>query len=353
MKRALVMLLGGIVMVFVVLSGYSKSDAASSKPIRLVYSDFRTGEAFTVKGMVVPWAKDIETKTNGRVKIEMYPNGTLGAAEDHYDMVVHGVCDIAGPMIEYTPGRFPIFEINKLPMLFPSAEVAGAVLNEIAQKYCVGTELKDVKVLWVESTTPLQLQLKKRPVQTMEDLKNLKINCEGRIVAQTLKALGAVPVNMATPEIYSSLERGVIDGTVFGWEGTIAFKIQDVTKYRTECDLCVMAWPIIMNLAKWNSLPADIQKVFEDLSGTKRARMAGAAFDATDKYIKQAIMGIDAKVGNPKPTVLSDDERARWLETVKPIWYQWAKEKDAEGLHGTKVLEETIQLIERYASDRS
>jgi len=352
MKRSFLILLAVSLIVPMVLVGNGQS-ASKDKTYTLVYSDFRTQHAFTVKGGVVPWAEAIQKATGGRVKFEMHPNGTLGSAGDHYEMVYTGVCDVAGPMTENSPGRFPLYEMNKLPMLFPSGEVAALVLSDLVDKYMVDTEFKDVKVLWIQATPNLQLQLRNKPVKTKEDLKGLKINCDSRVVADTLMALGAVPATMYTPEIYPSLERGVIDGSIFGWEGAIAFKLQEVTRYRTEVNLCVMSWPIMMNLKTWNSLPADIQQIIEDLSGRERSRIAAAAFEQTEAHLKGLIAGMDKKAGKPGPYTLTKEERARWLKAVQPLWYRWAEEKDAKGLPGTKVLEDALRLIEKYSNKGS
>lgn len=62
---------------------------------------------------------------------------------------------------------------------------------------------------------------------------------------------------------------------------------------------------------------------------------------------------MDAKAGNPGPYTFPEEERARWLETVQPVWYKWAEEKDAKGLPGTEVLEDALRLIEKYSNKGS
>jgi TRAP-type C4-dicarboxylate transport system substrate-binding protein len=109
----------------------------------------------------------------------------------------------------------------------------------------------------------------------------------------------------------------------------------------------------MMNLKTWNSLPADIQQIIEDLSGKERSRIAAAAFEKGEAFLKGMITGIDKKAGKPGPYTLTKEERARWLETVRPIWYKWAEEKDAKGLPGTKVLEDALRLIEKYSKKGS
>jgi len=102
--------------------------AASEKPIELKFSHFLPIMHTTHAQIYAPFAKEIEERTKGRVKITIYPSEALGKAKDHYDMASQGLCDIAVFLPVYTPGRFPLTTVMDLPLQIPSARVASLVM---------------------------------------------------------------------------------------------------------------------------------------------------------------------------------------------------------------------------------
>ena len=296
--------------------------------------------------MIAPWAESIEKASNGRVKITLYTAETLVKMQDEYDSLVNGLSDIADIAPGVTPNRFPLSEIDTLPMLFPSGAVVGRSHNELLEKYCVNTELSEVKYLFSIALPPMQLLLKK-PVQKLEDMNGLKMRIEGKIEGWTMEALGATGILISTGEMATSLERGLIDGCALVWEGALAFGIPQVTKYRTQCDIYTRCFPMIMNKDTWNQLPPDIQKIFAEQSGPATSMRYGAAADAAMEGGKQAIIGMDKKAGNPDIDVLSTEERARWQKVLLPVWDRWVEERKAQP--AKEMLDEAIELIKQYS----
>jgi TRAP-type C4-dicarboxylate transport system substrate-binding protein len=94
-----------------------------------------------------------------------------------------------------------------------------------------------------------------------------------------METLGAAGSLIGLGECYSALDKGVVDGINFLWEGVMAFGFQQVTKYRTEANLMGRGFVIVMNLDIWNSLPPDVQALFEKYGGHQYSTTAGAAGD--------------------------------------------------------------------------
>ena len=211
--------------------------------------------------VIEPWAKKINELTKGRVTINMFPGQALGKAADQYEMAAKGICDMALSIPAYTPGRFQLASVFMLPFMVTTAEETSVAFWKTYEKYFVD-EFKDVKVLWLYVHAPGQIFTRKKAFKTLADLKGMKIRATSPYIQKSLKVLGASPVAIPVPEVYSALERGVVDGTAMPFEGMWVFKQYEVVDYGTMCDLYTMTFAIVMNKAKWDALPADIKKDF-------------------------------------------------------------------------------------------
>src|SRR2546430_3720062 len=111
----------------------------------------------------------------------------------------------------------------------------------------------------------------KKPVHTPEDLAGLKLRARTAVPVAIVKARGGPPVTLAAPETYNALERGVIDGTLFPWEAISGFKLAEVLRHHTVVNLYATSLFMTMNQKKYESLPPDLRKVIDDLSGDRKS----------------------------------------------------------------------------------
>ena len=291
---------------------------------------------------MVPWAKMLEEKSGGRLKVTIYPGSTLGKAPDHFDMVKNGIADLGFTTPGYTPGRFPLISVTELPLLFKTSKGGSLAVMSIFDKY-FKQEFKDVKVLWFWVHPPGHFHLAKKQVKVLEDLAGLKIRAATPILTNMVKALGAVPVSITAPETYSALERGVVDGTIFPWEAISSFKIAEVLKHHAEVNLYVAPLFTMMNLKKYESLPPDLRKIIDDHSGSWAAEFNGKVWDANE------LVGIEAikKAGGTIYKVPAE-ERQRWAAKLKPVEEEWLKSMEAKGLPGKQLLNDLREAIKKY-----
>lgn len=289
-----------------------------------------------------PWAKEVEQRTEGRVKITLYPGGALGKAPDHHDMVVGGVCDIAYMIHGYTAGRFPLTSVMELPCLIPTSEVGTRVTGDIYKKY-LKPEHESVKMLFIWCMAPAQLHTSKKPVHTLADFKGLKLRTPGAHQAAMVEKLGGTPLSMPITEVYSSLEKGVADGAVLPWEVIKPFKFQEVTKYHTIGNLYSMTNCVVMNLDTWNSLPSDIQKIIDEVD-SEYTGIAAKVFDANETVGRKICEDAGHEIYNLPP-----EEWQRWLERISPLWDEWIADMEAKGLPGKAIANEARQLAEKYS----
>jgi TRAP-type C4-dicarboxylate transport system substrate-binding protein len=310
---------------------------AETKPIKLTYSIFFPPSHAQAKA-AMDWAKEIEKLTQNRVQISIFPGGTLTKAPQCYDGVVKGISDLGFSLFAYTRGRFPVMAAVDLPMGYTSGEVASKVAEEFAKTF-KPKELSDVKVLYLHAHGPGLLHTKK-PVRRLEDLKGMKIRATG-LSAKIVTALGGVPVAMPQGDTYDALKKGVVEGTFGPMEVLKGWKQAEVIKYTTECYSVgyTTTFFVVMNLDKWNALPADIKKIFEKVS-EKYTDIHGKVWDSTDQEGRKYTLSL----GNKIISVL-DTESDRWRKAVEPVINDYI----ADTPHGEKYVQKIRELMKKYS----
>jgi TRAP-type transport system periplasmic protein len=316
--------------------------AAQDKPIELKFSSWVGIAHGHHTGVMVPWAKMVEEKSKGRLKITIYPGSTLGKAVDHYDMIKDGIADIGFTTPGYTPGRFPLITVTELPLLFKSARGGSLAVMSVFDKH-FKNEFKDVKVLWFWVHPPGHFHMAKKQVKVLEDLAGLKMRAATPMLVNMVKTLGAIPVSIPAPDTYTALERGTVDGTIFPWEAISSFKLAEVLKHHVAAGLYVAPLFTFMNQKKYDSLPPDLRKVIDELSGPWGAEFNGKVWDQNE------LVGIEAikKAGGTIYT-LPAEERQRWATRLKPVEEEWLKSTEAKGLPGRQVLSDLREAIKKY-----
>jgi TRAP-type transport system periplasmic protein len=303
---------------------------AQAKPVELTYSIFFPApHKHTV--LAGEWAKEIEKRTNGRVKITVFPGGTLTPADKCYDGVVKGISDIGMSVLGYTRGKFPLTEVIDLPLGYKSGWGATHLINKYYQRF-KPKEFDDARVLYFHAHGPGLLHTKK-PVYTLEDLKGLRIRSTG-LSAKVVTALGGTPVAMPMGETYDALKRGMAEGSMAPIESLEGWKWGEVVKYTTESygSAYSTGFFVVMNKEKWNALPADIQKIIEKVNAEWIDR-TGKLWDDIDKSGR----AFTQRLGN-QIIPLSREENQRWADKVGPILDDYVKQMKDKGLPGDEAL---------------
>ena len=313
---------------------------ASAKKINLTYSNFFPPTHFNGK-LGDSWAKEIEKRTNGKVKITYFPGGALLKGAAICDGVIKGVSDIGMSCFAYTRGRFPALEALDLPIGYTSGYAATMVANDFYKKF-QPEELEDMKILYMHAHGPGLLHTKK-PVESLNDIKGMKIRATG-FSSKVCGALGAAAVGMPQGGTYEALQKGVVEGTFGPIEVLKGWKQGEVIKYTTECFSVgyTTAMYVAMNKKKWAALPDDVKKVFEEVSDEWMKKHADG-WDTADAEGKQFSQGL----GN-KMISLSAEESAQWAEAVQPVLDDYIKAAEGKGLPGKEYVSFIQEGIKKY-----
>ena len=314
---------------------------AGSKTIELKYSSFFPAQ-YGLGQAADAWAKEVEKRTNGKVKITVYPAGTLTKAGECYEGVVMGTSDIGQSCLAYTRGRFPMMEVVDLPGYPYNAIVTSKVTYDFYKKY-KPKELADSHILYIHAHPPGSIITAKKPVRTLEDLKGLRIRCTG-LSSKIIEALGGVPVAMPKGGQYDAMMKGVVDGTTGSLNELKGWRLSEVSKFTTFYPKVgyVTAMFITMNKDKWDALPNDIKKTMTTVS-EEWLEYTG------NKWNEIEIEGY--KFGKEKGhevISLSAAEGKRWEKAIKPLFDNYVKTMEAKGLPGKEALAYRNQLIEKY-----
>jgi TRAP-type C4-dicarboxylate transport system substrate-binding protein len=264
-----------------------------------------------------PWVEEVRERTEGTVNIEIYAGGALGPGPSVYELVAGGAQDFGWTMPGYTPGRFPISQVIEAPFMFENAQQATEIAWKLWDEFeDFRAEYADVRPLAIWAMDTGDLFTRDRPVRTLEDISGLTIRAPSPLQNQALEAMGASPVSMPGPEIYDSVERGVIDGYKLANSATRVFDLGRATRYRTECHC------------------------YTGLFGPDLAmRLAGEHQAMADEVAREywPAVGIET-------ITLSDEEFGRWRGAVEPVFEQWIQEREADGVPGRMMATRMFQL---------
>ncbi len=285
------------------------------------------------------WARELEAATEGQLKFKIFPGGQLGKPPHQYDSAVKGLTDIAFGLHSYTSGRFPLTTVMRMPFFVKNGETSSKVFWQVYEKY-LKEEHKDTKVLWVFCHGAGQVFTTDKPIKQLEDFKGMKIRSPGKIMSQVLQKFGAATIGTPITQVYTGLERGVLDGVIAPWETMRPFRFYERARFATTADMYTMTFFVVMNKNKYDSLPNGLKNAIDDHSGLEMAIRAGRAYDESDIPGKELALS----KGMTEYT-LPEAERDRWKKASQSVIDDWVADMEQKGLPGKEVLEFTRLLL--------
>ncbi len=215
------------------------------------------------KQIFAQWAKAVEEDSNGELRVQLFPSQTLSQADETYSATVNGIADIGITAQGYTNGRFPLSQIVELPGVAESAPQGACVLQTLYDDGQIAQEYDDSHVLFMFTTGPGYIHTKDTDVQKPSDLEGLRIRRPTAVAGDILENMGAQPVGMPAPDIYTSLQRGVIDGLSFPWEGINSFQLADQLNYHTQVPFYTLIFVATMNQSTYESLSPEQKQAID------------------------------------------------------------------------------------------
>ena len=314
---------------------------SQAETVTLKYSNFFPPTHIQSK-LAESWCQEVEKRTEGRVKVEYYPGGTLLKVKQTYDGVVDGIADVGLSALAYTLGRFPEMSAMDLPFGFHSGVVATKVANDVYSKLNP-KEFEDTKIMYFHGHGPGYIHTRDKEVKKLEDLAGLRIRSTG-MSADIVSALGATPVAMGMSDAYQSLQKGVVDGTANPIEANKGWKLGEVVKYVVRCNETsyTTTFFVTMNKNKWAAIDKKDQQVIEQIN-KEWADKHGEAWDSSD----EEGLAFFKERGN---TVIDLDpkEAERWKQAVAPVIDKYSAGLKEKGIDGDKVVKTIWDSMKVY-----
>ncbi|KIF80510.1 TRAP transporter substrate-binding protein [Noviherbaspirillum autotrophicum] len=298
----------------------ASGSAFAQSPIVIKFSHVVANDTPKGKG-AVRFKELAEKATNGRVKVEVYPNSTLYKDKEELEALQLGSVQMLAPSLaKFGPLGVKEFEVFDLPYIFPSREVLYRVTEgPIGKSLFKKLESKGISGLayWDNGFKDMTAN---KPLHKPADFRGLKMRIQSsKVLDAQFRALGANPQVMAFSEVYQALQTGVVDGTENTPSNIYTQKMHEVQSNMTVSKHGYIGYAVIVNKKFWDGLPPDIRTALE-----------GAMKDAT-KYTnaiaqqenEQALENIK-KAGKTNVYVLNDNERAEWRKALLPVQTQMA-----------------------------
>ncbi|MBR9972478.1 TRAP transporter substrate-binding protein [Magnetospirillum sulfuroxidans] len=322
---------------------------AQAEEIVLKVAHFWPPTALSQKTVLEPWCAKIAEQSQNRMKCQIYPAMQLGGTPPQLmQQAADGIADIVWTLPGYTAGRYPTAEVLELPFMTTSAESGSRAAWNLYERFGQ-KDFEAVKPLAFNVHDAGHVHNNVRPIKTLADFKGLKLRAPTRLTNKMLAMLGATPVAIPMPSLPDAVSKGVADGYVLPWEVIPTMKLHEMTKYDTETDpaqpsLYTAVFSIVMNKAKYASLPDDLKKVIDANSGADFSASIGKAWDESGTMARKI-----AAEGHQVDVIPAAD-MGPWRKVGDQLAVDWAKEMTAKGYDGQAMVDAARELTAKYAT---
>jgi len=265
---------------------------------------------------VAKFVELVKAKSNGEIDIKPYYSGALGNDVQVTSALQGGTIEFTVPQTTTLTGMVKAYEILDFPFLFKNSEQAEKVLDgQVGQKLLETLPAHGLVGLAYWENGFFNATNSKHPIAKVEDFEGLKFrSIQAKITQETIKALGANPVPLAVPELYTALETRTIDGQGTPNAVIAALKLYEVQKYLSITRHSYGAFIPLVSKAFWDKLTPEQQKILKDSAveaRTYQRQVARAQAQSAKETMAKHGMEINE---------VSDAEHDRMRERVQPVW---------------------------------
>lgn len=320
------------------------SDGASggdTDPITLTYASYFNADDAYGRSETW-WAEEIERRTDGRVRFDMHFSGSLVAQDAMLPAIADGRVDLGAPVEAFWPAELPLSQIASLPFTTSNGEVQSLAFHELYENneaFRAEFDQQNIEVLWFVPTTPNTLA-SKTPVVAIEDLNGLRIRTYGTMT-NALNGIGAAPASFPLPEVYESIERGVIDGGLTGMELVADLRWYEPAPYVTEIGTGLYTLVYLsINKGTWEGLSQDLKDIIIEVSREATEGTKEIFHEVADRACD------DIRESGSEVSVLAEAEVDKWRDAVRDdLIEDWIGQV---GAPAEEFLEQYLDAVSRY-----
>jgi TRAP-type C4-dicarboxylate transport system substrate-binding protein len=301
-------------------------DAKAAKKFRLKWGHYLAAGPFLE--VEQNFAKKIQERTNGRVRIDMIYAGGLGKGGELLTLAGRGAIDMGTDAPGYYADELPFWKAFQIPFVFGSPHQAMEVLAKSYKEFPIyKQEMDRLNVHWLFQQ-PLGVYYLTGPspdCDTVAKLKGKKIRSFGADIPKAHRAVGAVPVTVLPVEVYEALQRGTIDYSFLNPGNIQQYRLYEPGKYSCGPIMAITGHNIVIGKPTWKKLPKDIREIFDDQAKKSHQEY----LDWLSKFEAQAMKNIEAQGGVFKK--FPPGELAKWKAATPDLLAAWVKEMEKKG----------------------
>ncbi|HET7095898.1 MAG TPA: TRAP transporter substrate-binding protein DctP [Casimicrobiaceae bacterium] len=275
--------------------------------------------------LVRKFAAEVEKRTNGALKFDIYPNASLVKVNSQFSALRKGALDLSLVPISYSGGEVPETNIGLLPALVPSYEVGSKWKSAEVGKFLsqVLAEKGVLIVTWIWQAGGVASRTK--PLVTPEDAKGMKVRGGSREMDMMFKDAGASVLSLPSNEIYAAMQTGAMDAALTSSTSLISFRLEEVSKGLTtgrSKSYWFMFEPLLMSKQVFDKLPKPQQDAIMQV-GADLEKFAVDSAKADDEAVAAVYVKAGAKVADLDQATL-----AKWQALAKPVWKDYADKNE-------------------------
>ena len=282
--------------------------------------------------------KRLQAETDGKVEVQHFPNGQLGARTAALDILGSGAADFVELVPAVLSSKMPLHSVVDLPGMYANAcEGVNAWWKLASEGILASGELNklNIRPVYAYVSPAYQVWTAQKQVRKLEDLKGLKLRTLGGDQAKLANSLGAVPVNVSANELYEAVTRGTVDGILFPIAAMFGRDLQSHIKYGVADQSFGNGLVLFgMNLRKWNSLPEDVKTAINKAGEETRLNLCQKLDEESARLLASP------EFAHATLTMLEPAEVERLSKLYDEVAENWKAGADARGLAGTAALEE-------------
>ncbi|QEM83957.2 TRAP transporter substrate-binding protein [Halomonas binhaiensis] len=320
----------------IALALFALSTQASAATWKMALGDAAGGTQYELG---TTFAKLIEEKTDGEIKVDLFPNGQLGSEQDTVNNASMGLLDLSVLAINNITPFSPTVGVMTLPYVIRSPEDAKTLTHGKVGQEMVDNTLRDagVRILGWAYSGCRRLTNSERPVANPEDLKGMSIRVpKNEIMIAAYQAWGVNPNPLAWSETFTALQQGVVDGQDNPYITINAMKFYEVQKYVTDSCYVFSMEPLIIGEGMFQSLDESQQQAVLE-AGKEATEHSYEYLLAQEDAIKKSLVDEHGM----EITEPADDEKA-WVDQATSIWPQFY-----DSIGGKEKLDEALTALGR------
>jgi TRAP-type transport system periplasmic protein len=314
---------------------------AQGAGLELKFSTFVPPTHGFVTDVLEPLGKEIEKKSGGAVTVRVFAgNSPFGKVANQADQVKQGVVDLAFGLDGIPRGRYLRSSIMEMPFVAESADLATRTLWAMRDG-ALAEDWKGFKLAALHCHNPGLFHTRDKRLETIYDVKGLRMRAPNPSTQDLLAYLGATPVGMPPGQVYENLEKGVIDGAVFPWDAIKGFRLEGLLKQHLDARVYTACFHLVMNPQRFAAYPSAVQKAIDSSIGAPLVDKFGGWWAQWDKAGYDAAM----KAGGTLVPV-SNATREKWRAELQPVVDQELAKLEKEGVPNARAIYDEMRKTE-------